>query len=387
MGTALLGWELGGGLGHVGKLLEVARGLADLGHTPVLALKDLAVARPLLRGVPYRVIQAPVWPLASAANFQASSYADILAERGYAEPEGLGLLVGAWQSLIDLTGAGVVVCDHAPTLCLAAYGRTPSVVIGIGFAVPPTQGAEFPPLAPGSGPPASTGRLLEVVRSVQTRRGLPAPETLPGLLARSARFVHTFAEIDAYRSARRDEVVEPMHAPPPPAPEAPRDDFFAYLSGDFPGVGLILPHLAAAGFRGSAYLRGSPPDLVESARRAGVEVYDEPPPLGRVLAGAAAVVHHGGLNTAEAALAAGRPQVLLPAHLEQTLTARALDGLGVARALVGYHPIQAASEALSLVTGPGGHDRRAVEVARAIEARRHAGCLPRILEHCHDRLS
>ncbi len=82
-----------------------------------------------------------------SGSFLASSYADILAIKGYADADRLGLLVNAWQTLIDLTRAELVIADDAPTLCLAAYGVVPTVVIGIGFAVPPTEGSDFPNLA------------------------------------------------------------------------------------------------------------------------------------------------------------------------------------------------------------------------------------------------
>ena len=324
MATILLGWELGGGLSHVHNLLEVARELVAIGHSPVLALKDLPGSVAALREVPYRIVQAPVWSGTAPMPFTASSYADILAVKGFADLAGLDLMVRSWQSLIDLTSAELVICDHAPTLCLAAYGQIPSVVMGIGFAVPPAEGPEYPRLASGVGRQTPVEEMLAVVREVQRRRGLPAPASLPALMGSSARFIHTLEELDTYRFARAGEVIEPLHAPSPPLPVAKSSAFFAYLSPDYRGIGQILPHLAAAGLRGSAYIRGSPAALVEAGRRAGVTVYDDPPPLAEVLPGAAVVLHHGGLNTTEATLAAGRPQVLLPAHLEHELTARAL---------------------------------------------------------------
>ncbi len=386
MATVLLGWELGGGLSHVHNLREVARELAASGHTPVLALKDLSGSLAALRGVPHRLVQAPIWSKSAPMPFAASSYADILAVKGFADVDGLGLMVRAWQSLIDLTGAGLVICDHAPTLCLAAYGQVPSVVMGIGFAVPPVAGPDFPRLAAGTGKETPAEGLLGVVREVQRRRNLPAPTSMPALMGSSARFVHTYAELDAYRFARTHEVVEPFLPPAPPLPVAETSEFFAYLSPDYRGANQILPHLAAAGLRGSAYIRGSPPAMVEAGRRAGVTVYDDPPPLEGVLARAAVLLHHGGLNSAEAALAAGRPQVLLPAHLEHELTARALEGLGAGRGLWGRLEVEAVSVALRDVLESGKEAERARIFSRDLRRRHYRGCLPRIIEHCNQVL-
>ncbi len=387
MGTVLLGWELGDGLGHVVKLLEVAHELAAHGHTPVLALKDFAVARSLLRDVPFQILQAPIWWQPIPTSFRASSYADILALKGFADADGLTLLVGAWQALIDHTEADLVICDFAPTLCLAAHGVLPTMVIGIGFAVPPAQGHEFPPLGPRFGTIMPTSRLLEVVHEVQRRRRRPAPETLPALVAGSARFVHTIQEIDAYKATRTDAVVEPLRPPGPPLPPPAPASFFAYLNAEYPGVDLILPELAAAGFHGAAYVRGAPARVVDAARRAGVAIHEEPVPLTPALANAAVVIHHGGLNTAEAALAAGRPQLTLPIHLEHILTARALEGLGVGRFLTGHYQAKAVSELLRAVSAPGGCSHQALAFAHTIEARYYQGCLLKIIDCCRAWLS
>src|SRR5438094_831447 len=51
--TALLGWELGDGLGHVQQLARLAGGLAAGGLRPVLAVKNLALAGAFLRDFPY----------------------------------------------------------------------------------------------------------------------------------------------------------------------------------------------------------------------------------------------------------------------------------------------------------------------------------------------
>jgi hypothetical protein len=48
MATALLTWELGGGLGHLHNLLPAARGLHSLGHRVVLALQDVTKAKQVL---------------------------------------------------------------------------------------------------------------------------------------------------------------------------------------------------------------------------------------------------------------------------------------------------------------------------------------------------
>ena len=262
--TVLLGWELGEGLGHITKLLEVVRALAANGHSPVLAIRDIGVARVLLRDVPFPILQAPVWWEPVPLAFRASNYADILAIKGFADADGLALLVGAWQALIECTRAKVVIADFAPGLCLAAYGVLPTVVNGSGFTVPPAHGDEFPRIGPRFGTIKPPDQILEIVREVQRRRGRPAPATLPALLAGSARFVHTIDEIDAYKGIRAGEIVEPMSPPGPPLPPPEPHTFFAYLNCDYLRSDRLLPELAAAGFSGSAYSRRATPRIVDA---------------------------------------------------------------------------------------------------------------------------
>jgi hypothetical protein len=197
--TVLLGWELGAGLGHVRRLLPLAHALAAHGQRPVLAVKNLVEPWPALRDVPFPVLQAPVYPprpWPGPRPFLAAGYADLLAGVGFADFDDLWPMVQAWQALLDLVRPALVVCDHSPTLCLAACGAVPTLVVGNGFTVPPVAQPTFPPLIPGQALRVPEAELLAVVRRVQRQRGLPVPVTLPGLFAASERWVTALPELD-----------------------------------------------------------------------------------------------------------------------------------------------------------------------------------------------
>ncbi len=386
MATVLLGWELGGGLGHVGALLDVAHSLAERGHEPVLALKDVVEPLPVLKGVPYRILQAPVWTTEPPPGFLAASYADILAIRGYADADGLGALVAAWQGLIELTGAALVVCESAPTLALAALGGTPALTVDHGFHSPPDHGPTFPMLRAGVAPTVPPETLLEVVREVQRRRGRPMPETLPGLFAEADRFVRTFPETDPYHACRRAPAAGPLRRLPGPIAPPAEPAFFAYLAAEYPGVDLLFPHLAAAGYRGGVFLRNAPASLRAAVRSPGLEVFETPRPMPETLAKAAVVIHHGSLGMAESALAAGRPQLSLPRHMEQELTGRALQDLGVGLSLTGRLSLQDVEHALARLLGEPAFTERATALAYEVQARVPGECLTRITDCCIERL-
>jgi UDP:flavonoid glycosyltransferase YjiC (YdhE family) len=384
-----MGWELGAGLGHVQPLLSVARALASHGHQPVFAVKNLLEAAPLLGAESFPVLQSPQWPPrpAPAKPFRAATFADILAIRGFADADELLPVVRAWQSLIDLVRPDLIVCDHSPTLCLAAYRSVPVAMIGTGFTVPPAEHPEFPSLGTGVEPQMPHEKLLAVVREVQRRRNRPAPDTLPGLFADCARFVCTVPELDPYNSVRSQPALGSFNPLPPAPPPASPPSFFAYLTTDFRAAEKVLSYLADLKVPGSAFVRGASKPLVESLRAKGLEMYATPAPMHEVLPRVSVILHHGGLLTSEDALATGRPQLLLPRYLEQELTARALRDLGVAHALAGRYTLQHVSQAMHQLMADPRFMRQAGTLAATIHARGRANPVEQIVTACLQTLA
>jgi hypothetical protein len=293
-------------------------------------------------------------------------------------------MVEAWQRLIDYTRPVGIVVDHSPTLCLAAYGAVPVVQVGNGFTVPPVQLATFPELVAGRQALAPEARLLEVVQLVQQRRGRRLPETLPGFLDSAGRFVLTFAELDPYRQSRTEAALGPLQVAGVRSPVAGTPHFFAYLANDYPAVEQILASLATAGLAGEAYVRGADGALRDRLRSCGLVVHDTPPALSDVLARSAVIVHHAGAGTSETALAMGCPQLLLPRHLEQKLSADALQALGVARCLSGTIRTSEIIAGVRDLCG-GDHAERARSVAQGLP-RQTSDTLDRVVDCCASML-
>ena len=192
--TVLLGWELGGGLGHVKPLLLLARALEGEGFAPVLAVNNLTEPGSLLRDAPYPVLQAPLFPRELAApGFRAGSYADILALKGFAEPEGLSAMVRGWQGLLDMVRPALVIADHAPTLSLATFGVIPDGRGGQRVHRPSRVGGGVPALGAGSAGGVAAGAPF--------RSGLRSPEASGSSRARES------AEVDRRRRTVRADVV------------------------------------------------------------------------------------------------------------------------------------------------------------------------------------
>lgn len=332
MSTVLLGWELGGGHGHVRTLMPLARALAAAGHTPVFAVRDPVDVWPVLQGSGFAMVPAPAWPSRRArfeGPFRARTFSDIPSFLGWGEPDELEGMLRAWDGLLDLVRPAIVIVDHAPGLALAAAGRVPVVGVGTGFSNPPAELERYPVLDAEAKGLGLEKELLASIREVQRRRGGPAPPTLPEALGYGRRMVTTFPELDPYRASRKDPAIGPMVRPPGPMPPAAAPSWFAYLSAERADLEEVLGDLAGTGIPGEAYVRGGPEHVVSAARSKGVRIHEGPVPVEEMLARTGVVVHAGGAGLTCAALAAGRPQVFLPEHLEQRLTANLVSRLGV----------------------------------------------------------
>jgi UDP:flavonoid glycosyltransferase YjiC (YdhE family) len=378
--TILFAWELGGGLAHVRQLAVVAGALAAQGHRPVVACRDLVGPRAALAGLPWPVLPAPFWqaPPPVAGQYPVASFADILAYHGCADADTLAALLRGWDGLFACVRPDLIVAEFAPLVCLAADGVVPVVDVGAGFFQPPRLGPVFPPLSPEAVPRADEEVLLAVVNAVRHSRGKEAATTLPAaVFAGVTRCVAVVPELDPYRHSRGEAVVGPLEPLLPMPPAAPC--YFAYLDGRQPTTGRALPVLVATGIAGEGYLPG--------VDRAGdLRLHAHPPALAEALARCGVVVHHGGVGTAQAALTAGRPQLILPTQHEQFLNGMALHELGVAHCLAGNYPPADAGEALRELL----EDPRFAARARAVAARLRKewpeGALPAIVSACRGHL-
>ncbi len=390
MAKILFGWELGTGHGHVARLLAVARGLAAAGHQPIFAVRNLVEPAALFDGCSFPVFQAPVWlgdTRIGRSSFSAAALSDIFYTQGFGDPDELTPMVEAWQALIDTVAPDLIVSDYAPTLCLAAFGAHPMVVVGDGFTVPPGKTPEFPLLRPHEPVTITQRRMVQVIAEVQRRRGRPAPESLPELFAAEARFVCCLPELDPYREDRLEPVLGPFQPLPEPCPLPEARHYFAYLAADAPSMGRARAGLPEVTYEGAIFIRSAPRGLKEYFRGAGIEVFDKPAPIRQVVREARAVVHHGGIGTTEVALGIGRPQVLLPRHLEQNLTARSLEALGLAVGLSGKFEPRTLARAVEQVLQEPAYGAQAQAFAQELQARGPVDNVARIVEGSREILA
>lgn len=384
----LLAWELGDGLGHVMRLLPLAKRLRDLGHECIFAVRNVPPSYGVLGRAGFKVLQAPMLvPYApeEVRTKPIGSYGDILATVGFDDVDRLLPMVEAWQSLLDLVQPAAIIADYSPTLGVASYGVSPPIMLGDGFTLPPPSLSEFP-IFRKSGARVAESHLLSVVQETQRRRGRPLPPTMPSILAGREAFIITLPELDFYQQSRPNPAIGPLTPLPTPVTHSPEFDYFCYLSMGYGPTKKVLDGLIECRRLGSCYLRDADKGQIRRLRERGLTLHDQPPPLAEIGAKSAIIIHHGGLGTTEAALALGRPQILVPRHGEQTMNAHGLGRLGVAAQMRTGGQFEPAHviQAINGVLKTTGYRDSAAAFARTIASRGPTRALEVITNFCLD---
>lgn len=367
----LLASELGGGLGHVAIAAALSRALSAAGCEPVIACPDPARAQLLPAAQGCRLLQGvrpEPDPSFGGRDYLARSFTDVLAWWGFGDVALLAARIRSWQQVLAELQPQVVVAEFAPSLCLALHGDPRLLVIGNGFCLPPSSGAEFPVLVPGAAPLMDPGLLLQRIRQAMVQCCLAPLERLPQLHGPRA-LVTALPQLDPYLDLRTEPPIGPLDVEVVARPLPPVPRWFAYLSAEHACTVPLLRILAACGIAGSAYVRDVDPVLRDALAAAGVTLHARAPAFGEVLTDATFVVHHASAGLAQAALAAGRPQLLAPTDLEKRIYAHMLQQSGVAVALDGHYTGRDVRHALATVTSSA-MQARATAAAATIQ---HAG--------------
>jgi hypothetical protein len=331
----LLANEYGDGLGHLGHLKALIGPLLRAGHRVTLALGDPQRLAAQTRGLGVPVVPAPVATreeivrLRGPAPRTPRGMAEVLAWHGLGDPVLTASLLGRWDLLLGDLNPDLAVCELAPLLRIACWGRLPTLRLGSGWSVPPVVDGSLPVLFPQRPDPFPETQLLAHAAAWLEAQRRTVPVDFGGLVAGEADVVVALPDLDPYHVYRQRPADGPLTRPPAARPLPRQPSWFAYLRAGAPGLPQLIAALATSGVRGVAYVRDLSPDRVAAWRARGLPLLSRATRFPDALEAASAVVHHGGLNTANDALALGRPVIAMPAGLESQLTARRLQGLGV----------------------------------------------------------
>lgn len=348
MARILFTWELGGGLGHVAPYVSLARGLRDKGHEVAFILRDLRQAETSLgeEGFPY--FQAPVM-LRSAENEIRTPYtfAQILHNVGYGNIHFLTGLAKGWRQIFDSFKPDIVIYDHSPTALLASRDMAcKKVVIGIGFFIPPDV-APLPLLRTNPAPDmdavlADEVRILENINQVLERLGSKPVDRISQLYDADDKILATFRELDHYHARQQQEVVywgtsRSGLGAEPVWPSTQGKRIYAYLK-PFNTIEPLLHHLRqsqssviiyAPDLNTAIKQKYSTPNLIFSS---------SPLELEQTASSCDIAITNSTHATIATFLLAGKPLLLLPIYLEQSILAYNVEMMGAGLNAASRHP-------------------------------------------------
>lgn len=335
----LLGCELGDGYGHVTRLLPLALALRQQGHDPVFVVNDLSRAEVVLGPHALPVLPCPQWRNRVAGLPAMRNYTDILLRHGFVDPVGLRGLARSWQHLVALLRPQLLVLDHSPVALFATRGgAVPRLRFGDGFCCPPLE-TPMPPFTwwkAGAEAFDAIGErnAIHVANLAAADLGLPRVDSVARMLKADAEFLCTFAELDHY-GARDDACYEGAvldtadgEGPAMPWPDGEGPCAFVYLRADYPYLDPLVLALKQGGWRAVLHVPGLASARAQALSGPGLQFSPTLLPMVTVGRRCDAAITHGGYGTTHTLLLAGRPQLLLPRQMEQTMFGHRVQALG-----------------------------------------------------------
>ena len=390
MSRILFAWELGGGFGHLGPFLPLAKALLARGHDLTVAARDVERAHIVFGTLPVNIVQAPLCTKTyNGLSEPPLNYAEILMRYGYLDAPLLAGLLAAWRGLLELSAADVLLADHAPTALLAARGgRAAKLLLGTPFGVPP-------PIHPTPNMrdwvPVPSQRLAnsdEAVLAILNRSlgdGAPRLAALHEIFHDAGRLLLGVPEIDHFGPREAGSYLG-LHAgmigraaPSWPAGGGPR--VFAYLNGEFRHIDAALAALAGSGARCVVFLLGAAA-LRDKHRGPNVVFSEALLDVDRAVSECDLAVCHANLGTVIEVMRRGKPLLLLPMDLEKFLLARNVEKLGAGELVHPDAPVPDVAGALKRML----ESTRFAEAARAFAARHRDPPVDTIVQRAVERI-
>ncbi len=360
MGRILFTWEIGAGEGHIAPYADLIVALEERDHEVFFALRELKSAFRLLGKTQVSYLQSPIATAPMRQLVQpANSFAKILNNCGYCDPEQLAGMIAAWQNLFNLVDPELVIFDYSPTAMLATRGLDAKrMVIGTGFQLPPST-RPFPGLAAALGKPqddvellAFENRTLDKINQALQLCHIKPLERFVDLLAADERILRTFAEMDHYQGREGETywgISTSSSGFKPDWPAGRGKKVFAYLRS-FETLPSFLKTLQQSKLPTLIYAVGIDQQTREEFVSDTLRFVDRPLDMRRMGETADIAVCNGNHSTTVEMLLAGVPLLLLPLHGEQRLVARNVVRMGAGLWAPERHPVGMAQQFSALVS-------------------------------------
>jgi UDP:flavonoid glycosyltransferase YjiC (YdhE family) len=372
----------------------LARSMAARGHAISFIFRELRHLALLPETAAYDLFKAPV-RLAEGVGMRAPySLAEIMLGCGYDDAAWLGGALREWLRLLGEWKPDLLVADYAPTALLAARVLgLKRVSLSISFAVPPPL-TPLPPFrfdrpVQAERLAAADARVLENVNVALKSVGKPPLSALHELFQSDEEFLLTFPELDAYGNrptARywgpryRDDAGVSAHWP---AGRGPR--ILVYLKKDLPQLDALISLMVASPCRVIAYIPELEPERARRLQGPTRIVSGKPVRYSSLLKECDLFVSQAG-TAATGTLLAGIPQLMLPVHYEQYLSAVRIVELDAGIAVLPEATTAEVTRAWQLMMTQPAYRARAREYAKRYPSYSPAEQQRRIVQRIEDIL-
>jgi len=363
----LLGWEFGGGFGHVVLLREIARYLGETQSCEFL----FALRKPqngIASGLPGRSV-IPVPEPQKSAGYKMppgrATYGEYVSETLMSEEGAFASRLAGWEKIVQDFDPHLIIAEYAPGLSLFARGRWPVLAVGTGYTMPPPEMEVFPPIGGFKRPLyASEPDIIDRLNTDLARIGARPIERLPQLNEADAYGLTTIPIFDPYKPQRQQPYLGAEIPGGSPSPQAQASGGIAYFHEDTQLHEEVLDGLLGANTNTLAYFGSPLRRVAKKFEGSRVHLSATPLKLRDDMPGKAVVVHKGGLGFSIAAVLAGVPQVLLHSHEENRLNADVIVE-ACAGVSARYKDINASvlSEAIDRVVASSAMRERALQLA------------------------
>jgi UDP:flavonoid glycosyltransferase YjiC (YdhE family) len=350
----LLTWELGLNLGHLARLLPVARELKARGHVVLVAARDLTAAARVLAPAGISFVQAPHLTQRHALSHRPAGYSDILRAQGWGDLPTLRGLVEGWINLYRMYRPDVVVSDYSPTAEFASViARLPRIAIGNGFELPPAR----PPLPPFPGfswatqAQAAQSEALVLQNAAGVARCFEGGllDSLSDLFDPASSLYVTFPELDHYRPRSDVNYVGPLATCLSRTVVRWPDEYgeykvFVCIRRDTCHADPILSSLRMLKASVICVALGFTVQALEPHRASNIVFSTIPVDLSQLARDAELCVSYGAEGTMATFLLEGVPQLISPDHVETYMALHRLEQQDLGAGLRGPQTADTVSE-------------------------------------------
>ncbi len=329
-------WEQGGNLGHLGRLLPIARRLRALGHEVTFVVANAQAAQQYVLPEGFVCIRAPVVENDATKDTERPvlNHADMWLRSGFGRMEAALSCVEAWRVLYAKLRLDAVLVDACPMGLYAARSLgVHCMAIGHGFEIPPSPdgGTLIRPLGLGDVvlEHASVASLAIAFERMHGHFGNSAPVDFAQLYPQGSTLLCTWPEFDhfsrtssrTYTGSLWSQVGVALDAQWPQKLGA---KVLCYLNLVDKRYDLLFQALQSHGANVWVIAPQASERACNAARAWGVMVHAAPVDIEKMISQAQAVVHHGGMGLACLAASRGIQTLILPQHAEQVVLSHRL---------------------------------------------------------------